>query len=165
MLDWQKNAATILGMGLSANVLGVLVGGLIGSSISSGGMSDHEASVLALVIVCIILIILPVLHKYLSGILTDHVYLTVISELLPEEQSKAIGGFMLTGKLTERESEIAALLLSGKTYRMIAGELSLSENTVKTHIKNIYSKYNIQSRTELIRIMLDQQQFSKKEYK
>lgn len=163
MLDWQKNAATILGMGLSANVLGVLVGGLIGNGIYSGELPDREASVLALVIVCITLIILPVLHKYLSGLLTDHAYLTVFSELSPSEHTKAIHGFTTIGKLTERESEIAALLLSGKTYRMIAGELSLSENTVKTHIKNIYSKYNIQSRMELIRIMLDQQHLNKKE--
>jgi DNA-binding NarL/FixJ family response regulator len=37
---------------------------------------------------------------------------------------------------------------------MIAGELSISENTVKYYVKNIYSKYNIQSRAELIIIML-----------
>lgn len=38
---------------------------------------------------------------------------------------------------------------------MIAGELCVSENTVKTHVKNIYSKAGVQSRTELMNLLLD----------
>lgn len=162
MLDWHKNPARILGTGLSANILGVLLGGFIGSRIVDSDLPSHNASVLALVVVCVTLVILPVLHKYLSGLLKDHAYLTVISEMSPTEQIKAIDEFSFIGKLTEREIEIASLLLIGKTYRMIAGELSLSENTVKTHVKNIYSKLNVQSRMELIHIMLEQNYFDKK---
>jgi DNA-binding NarL/FixJ family response regulator len=40
---------------------------------------------------------------------------------------------------------------------MIAGELYLSENTVKTHIKNIYSKLNINSKVELINLMMEKE--------
>lgn len=36
---------------------------------------------------------------------------------------------------------------------MIAEELFLSENTIKTHIKNIYSKHNVQSKAELIKTL------------
>lgn len=63
--------------------------------------------------------------------------------------------FSIKEKLTERESEIATLLIKGKTYRMIAGELFVSENTVKTHVKNIYSKTGVQSRTQLMNLLLD----------
>ena len=56
--------------------------------------------------------------------------------------------------MSERESKVASLLLQGKTYRTIAGELNISENTVKYYVKNIYSKFNIQSRAELIDIIL-----------
>ncbi len=76
-----------------------------------------------------------------------------MSEIEPSKQKKAIENFTVIGRLTERESEIAALLLKGRTYKMIADELCLSENTVKTHIKNIYSKFNIQSKTELIKLL------------
>ena len=38
---------------------------------------------------------------------------------------------------------------------MIAGELYVSENTIKTHVKNIYSKAGVQSRTELMNLLLD----------
>lgn len=73
------------------------------------------------------------------------------------EQNKAVDDFMKSRKLTDREKEIMVLLLKGRTYRMIAEELYLSENTIKTHIKNIYSKFNIQSKSELIKIFNERQ--------
>ncbi len=57
--------------------------------------------------------------------------------------------------LTDREKEIVNLLCTGRTYKMIAEELYLSENTIKTHIKSIYSKYEVQSKTQLIKIRED----------
>jgi DNA-binding NarL/FixJ family response regulator len=72
----------------------------------------------------------------------------------PDKRTEAMESVALIGKLTERESEIAGLLLKGRTYRMIAGELFLSENTIKTHIKSLYSKLNIKSKGELISLML-----------
>ena len=155
MLDLDRNPARILGIGLSSNVLGVLLGGLIGNAIRSSGVPSYNPSVLALVIVCITLVILPLLHKYLSTLLKNHAFLTVLSEMTPVEQGRAVSDFTMIGQLTGRESEIASLLLKGRTYKMIAGELYLSENTVKTHIKNIYSKFNIQSRMELVNLMME----------
>ena len=38
---------------------------------------------------------------------------------------------------------------------LIAGELHVSENTVKTHVKNIYSKAGVQNRTELMGLFLE----------
>ncbi len=49
---------------------------------------------------------------------------------------------------------MASKLLQGKSYKAIAGELYISENTVKYYVKNIYSKFAIQSRAELINIIL-----------
>jgi len=155
MLDYDKNPAKIMGVGLSANVLGVLLGGLIGNAITAPEVPSSNPSVLALAVVCIILVLLPPLHKHLSLLLKNHAFLTVLSEMSPVEQSKSVDSFVLIGQLTERESEIATLLLKGRTYKMIASELYLSENTIKTHIKNIYSKFNIRSRMELVNLMME----------
>ncbi|HOS68749.1 MAG TPA: LuxR C-terminal-related transcriptional regulator [Bacillota bacterium] len=157
MLDYHDNPAKILGIGLSANVFGVLIGGMIGSTIADSNTGSIDSSVLALVVVFIVLIILPLLHKHLSGLLKNHIFLTALSEIEPSKQKKAIENFAVIGQLTERESEIAALLLKGRTYKMIADELYLSENTIKTHIKNIYSKFNIQSKTELIKLLTEKE--------
>jgi DNA-binding NarL/FixJ family response regulator len=42
--------------------------------------------------------------------------------------------------LTPREREVALLILKGMTNREIAGELNVSENTVKTHIRSVLQK-------------------------
>ncbi len=55
-------------------------------------------------------------------------------------------------KLTPRQKEVAVLLLAAKTGRQIAGELGLSEPTVKMHTSELYKRLGINSRTELFRI-------------
>lgn len=52
-------------------------------------------------------------------------------------------------RLTPRQKEVAALLLAAKTGRQIAGELGLSESTVKLHTSQLYKRLGITSRTEL----------------
>lgn len=54
--------------------------------------------------------------------------------------------------LTPRQKEVALLLLQAKTRRQIAGELGLSESTVKTHTSELYKKLNINSRAELFKL-------------
>lgn len=53
-------------------------------------------------------------------------------------------------QLTSREQEILRLLTQGKSYKMIADECSISFETVRTHIKNIYSKLHVASMTEAV---------------
>ncbi len=55
--------------------------------------------------------------------------------------------------LSPREAEIAALLLKRTPYRQISEELFISENTVKTHVRNIYKKSNVTSREELLEML------------
>jgi DNA-binding CsgD family transcriptional regulator len=53
-------------------------------------------------------------------------------------------------KLGERELEVLQLLAAGQRNRMIAGQLHISENTVKFHLRNIFRKIGASSRTEAI---------------
>jgi len=52
--------------------------------------------------------------------------------------------------LTKRETEILSLIAEGKTYTQISEELFISKETSKTHIKNIYSKLQVKSKSEAI---------------
>ncbi len=51
-------------------------------------------------------------------------------------------------KLTPREQEILALLAKGALYKEISSILGISLNTVRMHLKHIYEKLHVQSRTE-----------------
>lgn len=53
-------------------------------------------------------------------------------------------------QLTERENEILQELVKGCSYKMIADKLSLSIDTIRTHIKKIYKKLQVNSATEAI---------------
>lgn len=54
-------------------------------------------------------------------------------------------------KLTDREKEILGLLVNSYSNKQIAIQLSLSENTVKTHRKNIHAKFGVSNLIGLVR--------------
>lgn len=56
-------------------------------------------------------------------------------------------------KLSERESEVLALLARGNTRAHIADRLVISENTVRAHVKSIYAKLSIHSKQQLIELV------------
>ncbi len=56
--------------------------------------------------------------------------------------------------LTTQENKILELLANGLSYKMIAAELRISFQTVKTHIKNIYTKLHVNSGTEAVALAL-----------
>lgn len=51
-------------------------------------------------------------------------------------------------QLTPREQEMLALVAEGKSNTTIARELHLTENTVKFHLRNIYTKLGVTNRTQ-----------------
>jgi len=52
--------------------------------------------------------------------------------------------------LTQREQEVLKLLTKGLSYKMIAADCNISFETVRSHIKNIYSKLHVASMTEAV---------------
>ncbi len=53
-------------------------------------------------------------------------------------------------KLTNREKEILTHLARGKGFKMIAADLSISIDTVRVHIKNIYEKLQVHTQVEAV---------------
>lgn len=55
-----------------------------------------------------------------------------------------------TEDLSKREHEILALLAKGYRYKEIADQLFISIETVRTHLRHIYEKLHVRSRTEAV---------------
>ena len=59
-----------------------------------------------------------------------------------------------TEQLTPQELQVALEVASGSTNREAAAALFLSPKTIEFHLRNVYRKLGIRSRTELVRAML-----------
>lgn len=55
-----------------------------------------------------------------------------------------------TNQFSQREKEVIEILLQGKSNKQIALTLGISENTVEYHLKKIYKKLQVNSRTEAV---------------
>jgi ATP/maltotriose-dependent transcriptional regulator MalT len=80
---------------------------------------------------------------------------TVYNEELASAMAERIrdrGNQMTEGhpSLTKRELEILRQLSTGRTLTVIAGELHISQNTMKTHLKNLYRKLSVEGRKEAV---------------
>ncbi|MGI6702740.1 MAG: LuxR C-terminal-related transcriptional regulator [Clostridia bacterium] len=157
MLDYSDNPAQTFGLGLSANVLGVLCGGVLGMTVISIGLPSAEVAVIALTVVCVTLVMLPPLNHQLVLLLKSHAYLAAYDNMSQSQQTDIVRQIKTLDPLTVREQEVLQLILSGKSNREIAGALFISESTVKTHARNIFSKYDVGSRAELISTLLKNQ--------
>lgn len=71
-----------------------------------------------------------------------------------ERVAKRDGGAQ--DRLTAQEAQVARLVADGHSNRQVAGQLFISENTVQYHLRKIFRKIGVSSRTQLARVVLDQ---------
>jgi DNA-binding CsgD family transcriptional regulator len=69
--------------------------------------------------------------------------------LLEEQTLSSLNSLALLG-LSQRETEVLALVIQGKDNKTIASQLSVSPTTIRKHLEHIYSKWEVKSRTEAI---------------
>ena len=85
---------------------------------------------------------------------------TYVSELLAaadKASASAVGRreaaqAQLVEPITDREMEVLRLLADGLSNREIAHTLFITVNTVKNHLRNIYGKLGVNSRTQAVRV-------------
>jgi ATP/maltotriose-dependent transcriptional regulator MalT len=84
--------------------------------------------------------------------LVEVVPATAPTATLPESAipESAIPGSAASDLLSARESEVLRHIARGLTNREVAEQLFVSENTIKTHLNNIYAKLGVRRRTEAI---------------
>ncbi len=100
------------------------------------------------------------LKKHISNHLQDAIQQVMLGEppMSPGIARIIISGIQQTShqtasngyKLTNREKEILTLLSQGKSFKLIAANLTISIDTVRVHIKNIYEKLQVHTQTEAV---------------
>ena len=73
--------------------------------------------------------------------------LDAVPDLIRIEELSGIPARRTVGGLTAREVQVLKLLATGKTNRAIASELFISERTVAAHVRNIFTKLGLSSRS------------------
>ena len=71
-----------------------------------------------------------------------------------EGASKAVAALARKHAITPREQEIMALIVEGKSNKQIQEQLFISPHTVKNHIYNLYQKLEINSRSQLLSLVM-----------
>lgn len=139
-LDYLKPAGFVNVAGASIADRGVCVGAFtLYRTERYGDFSDREIYILKQ--------LLPHLQNKLTAE-TEAVENSV-------EQSKHSSYYLAHEfNLSKREIQILRLLCDGKNNCEISRLLSISVNTVKKHISNIFNKMNVDSRTQLIRFII-----------
>ncbi len=81
-------------------------------------------------------------------------------ELIPDLLAAGLNQYRSVEKLwprweslSPRERDIAALTCLGYTNRQISARLSLSPETIKTHVRNVLLKFDVKSKAELRHIL------------
>jgi DNA-binding NarL/FixJ family response regulator len=67
---------------------------------------------------------------------------------IPPALVEKLASGMRSETLTRREVEVLALLVRGRSNKEIAAKLFISETTVKGHLRSVFTKLNVLSRTE-----------------
>lgn len=156
---WSLGACLMKNMGLPATwvascpgaalFFGAVVGGLVTNAFLAGH-SLPDAAMLASFVACFLFAAALFLS---SGSNLKYGWGTVLpGEGGFEEGSLAnVVRFVATERdITQRESEVMLLLVEGKTRRAICEELTVSPDTVKTHVRAVYRKLGVHSQQELI---------------
>jgi DNA-binding NarL/FixJ family response regulator len=73
---------------------------------------------------------------------------------IPPEVAAELADHIAQESLTEREIEVLQNVASGKANKVIGGRLSISEATVKKHLKSILAKLGADDRTHAVTIAL-----------
>lgn len=125
---------------------GMLTGNVLHNGLKAAGLLEGQAMLdICLAFMCALILLVVLLNDQQRSI---HEIMTAPRE--PSALERHAAAIAEEFKLSAREFEILELLGQGLTAQGIAKRMVISPYTVQTHIKHIYQKMDIHSRTELL---------------
>lgn len=140
------------GYGLFAILVGSFFGGILGKYLlDSGSAAQMVTAFSAIAALFSTLLAIPWLLEKAEEDQTD--LAQTFSNALIISDQEYLEEFFRKGGLTVREIGIVQLLLQGHSNKKIAETLFISEDTLKTHLRNIYRKYGVHKKSELLALI------------
>jgi len=99
---------------------------------------------------------IPAFYFFWSIIITCYLGQFIVSDKNEIDYFNSLQRFNKEYNITDREGDIVRLLLNGLSNSEICDELSISQNTVKSHLKNIFQKSGARSRIDLLSIIIQE---------
>ena len=152
-------ALLVFGFGFGVEFAAMAAGSLMGALPRGTDGENQVMYVIALVLLCMYLLVLPLVSAYrkhkgkASGAnetaapVQERVVIRHVNADELQQRCEAIAA--QTG-ITPSELPVMVLLASSQTVAAISRDLSLSENTIRSHSKAIYRKLDVHSKQELI---------------
>ncbi len=83
----------------------------------------------------------------------DRIRFQYLSDIMASCLMHQLKGEEVYPLLSKREAQVAKLVKDGCTNKEVADGLYISTNTVKRHLQNIYQKYKVKNRTQLVKML------------
>lgn len=132
------------------------------SQVNEGSLSIAGIALIFVYMLSVILLLFRSSHDKTS---TDRVIPSAHEEPIHNNWKKAQSQFYFDlaydHKLTNRETEVFELLVQGYSLPAIEEHFYLSHSTVKGHVRNIYRKFNVTNKQELIKLVGEQYKLAK----
>ena len=117
--------------------------------------ASHHAAFLGLAcIVALVVVALVVLPEDQVCLFEESLRLSQEERAEGAVHRERCAAFAAAHGLTERETEVLELLAEGKSLSGVASELIIAEGTAKAHTRHIYEKLGINTRQELLDLLM-----------
>ncbi|WP_041690787.1 response regulator transcription factor [Eggerthella sp. YY7918] len=144
-LQTRQRCCTLLLLIPSCALLSEVIGIAV---VSQVGLGSTSISVIATIVLFFVFVLQGVLFYS-----KEQIEVVVRGKIASESEINSLRSEALQHyceSLSDRETEIIALILTGMNAKSIAQHLTISENTAKSHIQHIYTKLEIHSKQELL---------------
>lgn len=148
-------ALRAIALGRAFSAAGTFTGSASGHFINEATVSDQLVAATSIMIILLVFLVLIYfwLRRYSFEKLifeVEPVRAVESPTAPPDELKEKCEAASEKYGLTKREAEICCMLVSGMSGKDIERTCVISYNTVKTHVKHVYAKFNIHSQQELI---------------
>lgn len=149
---WMSELHTTL-LDKAAIAVSFLAGALLAIPLADAGLAPSPLMHALLAVACLLVLMSTYVVARLVGVHQEDAVRDEITRLEDTRNAEIYDGFARRYDLSPREREVIEMVAQGYSSTFIAGQLSVSQSTAKSHISHIYQKVGVHRKDELLELM------------